>query len=180
MEVRSQSVYRRADQILCNTGQVNSFSLPDGALEFGQLSNQIQPTTMTKKKSSNPNQPKKKSRSTIEFQWDQGNLDKLDLVRQSGRYFSVDELESVFVDPFKDLRETYPDPVNGEKRYIMVGTTNQNQVVSVVFVFKGILNDKIRIFNCWKTKGSVLKEYHAQKTDRESEERTRPEAESPE
>lgn len=133
---------------------------------------------MTRKKSSNSNRPKRKSQSVVKFQWDQGNLDKLELVRQSGRYFTVDELESVFTDPFKYLKETYPDPVSNEKRYIMIGTTNQNQVVSVVFVFKGILNDKIRIFNCWKTKGSVLKEYHAQKTDRESEEGTRPETES--
>lgn len=97
------------------------------------------------------------------FEWDNGNLSKLDLVRQSGRIFYPDEIESVFEDVNQIITETYSDAKTGEERYMIRGMSNQNRVVSVIFVVRQPGN-RIRVLNVWKTKGAKLKEYHAQQT----------------
>lgn len=94
------------------------------------------------------------------FEWDSGNLQKMALIRQSGREISVSEVESVFEDPSKLTQLSYPDPNTGEPRYLTWGMSNQNRVISVIFVTRA---GKIRVVNTWKTKGSKLKQYHAEK-----------------
>lgn len=48
------------------------------------------------------------------FEWDTRNTAKLDQVRQSGRLFTIDEIESVFDDPYVLTLPTYADPVSNE------------------------------------------------------------------
>ncbi len=95
-----------------------------------------------------------------QFEWDSGNLTKMALIRQSGREIAVAEVESVFADPFKLTQLSYPDPNSAEPRYLTWGMSNQNRVISVIFVARA---NKIRVVNTWKTKGTKLKEYHAEK-----------------
>lgn len=94
------------------------------------------------------------------FEWDAGNTQKLDLVRKSGRLFSIDEIESVYDDPALIVFSTYPDPVSTEPRYLAIGVCNTGTVLTVTFVVR---HGVIRVFNAWKTKGSKLKQYHGQK-----------------
>lgn len=68
------------------------------------------------------------------FEWDTGNLEKLNKVRASGRDFTQDELESAFHDPDKIIGETYADDISDEPRYICIGMSNLNRVINVVFV----------------------------------------------
>ena len=93
----------------------------------------------------------------IEFEWDSGNLKKMDLIRKSGREFTIQELESVFYDDSAITEKTTFDFITGEQRYIIYGKSNQNSVICVMFVVR---NHKIRIFNFWKAKGSKLKKYN--------------------
>ncbi len=96
------------------------------------------------------------------FEWNFGNLQKLEKVKASGRDFTRDELESIFNDTNKIIGETTTDPISGEQRYICIGLSNLSRVLSVIFVSR-IDSDgepTIRIFNGWKTKGSKLKLYH--------------------
>ena len=95
------------------------------------------------------------------FEWDEGNLSKLELVRQSGRIFYQAEIESVFDDANQLITLTYNDPKTGEERYMIRGMSNQNRVVSVIFVVRQP-DDRIRVLNVWKTKGAKLKEYNEQ------------------
>lgn len=95
-----------------------------------------------------------------EFEWDSGNLTKMEKVSASGRHFSISEIESVFQDLLVITQTTYSDPISDEDRYITFGMSNQSRVVSVVFVVR---TGRISVFNVWKTKGSKLKEYHGQK-----------------
>jgi uncharacterized DUF497 family protein len=95
------------------------------------------------------------------LEWDEGNLSKLELVRQSGRVFYQDEIESIFNDANQLITLTYSDPKTGEERYMIRGISNQNRVVSVIFVVRQP-GDRIRVLNVWKTKGSKLKEYNEQ------------------
>ena len=97
-----------------------------------------------------------------QFEWDSGNLSKLELVRKSGRLIYREEIESVFTDPNRLINKSYLDPISGEQRYIAIGNSNQNQVLSVVFVVR---NGKIRVFNVWRTKGAKLKTYHEKRTN---------------
>ncbi len=89
-----------------------------------------------------------------EFDWDLGNLHKINIVNKE-RGFSIDEIESVFGDSKHYLEPTYTGD-NGEKRYLCVGKSVKNRVVTIVFTLR---NGKIRPFNAWKTKGSKLKKY---------------------
>ncbi|MFD1145493.1 BrnT family toxin [Larkinella insperata] len=97
------------------------------------------------------------------FQWDAGNLEKLEKVRASGRFFTVGELESVFDDPEQLVETSYPDERTGEPRYRIIGQSNQNRVISVIFVLRGEKGDEIRIINAWKTKQAPLKRYYEQR-----------------
>lgn len=96
------------------------------------------------------------------FQWDAGNLTKLDQVKQSGRNLTVDEIESVFIDPDRLIETSYPDDKTGEPRYKVTGLSNLNRVISVIFVLR---DGQIRVFNGWRAKQTTLKKYHAQATD---------------
>ncbi len=109
----------------------------------------------------------------MEFEWDEGNLTKLEKVRSSGRNLTVDETESVFDDPNRLFRTSYPDEKTGEPRYRVTGLSNQNRIISVIFVIRA---GKIRIFNAWKAKQTALKEYYAQTTDPGREKTVRSEA----
>ncbi|GAB4019284.1 BrnT family toxin [Spirosoma koreense] len=109
----------------------------------------------------------------MEFEWDEGNLTKFDKIRSSGRNLTVDESESVFDDPKRLFRTSYPDEKTGEPRYRVTGLSNQNRIISVIFVIRA---GKIRIFNAWKAKQTALKEYYAQTTDPGREETIRGEA----
>ena len=101
----------------------------------------------------------------IEFDWDEGTLTKLEKVRVSGRNFTIDEVESVFTDPNRVLVTSYPDEKTGEPRYRATGLSNQNRVISVIFVLR---DGQIRIFNVWQAKQTALKKYHGQTTDIEA------------
>jgi len=92
-----------------------------------------------------------------EFEWDSGNLTKMEAVLRSGRFFTREEMESIFDDPLRIVETTDPDPITGETRLIAFGLSNQGQVISVIFVLR---NRRIRIFNVWKTKGNKLKRHH--------------------
>lgn len=96
------------------------------------------------------------------FEWDSGNLEKMEKVRASGRDFTQDELESAFHDPYKQILETYPDEISGEPRYLCIGRSNLNRVINVVFVKRTDADGqpKLRIFNAAKTKGTKLKAYN--------------------
>ncbi len=84
----------------------------------------------------------------------------MDLVRKSGRLFTIDEIERVFDDPDLLIFSTYPDPVSDEPRYLAIGLCNTGIVLTVTFVVRtGI----VRVFNVWKAKGSKIKQYHEQK-----------------
>jgi len=111
----------------------------------------------------------------MEFYWDEGNLNKLEKVRNSGRNLTVDETESVFVDPDRLLMTSYPDEKTGEARYKVTGLSNQNRVISVIFVIR---DGKIRIFNVWKAKQTALREYYAQTTNPRGEETVRGETDA--
>lgn len=93
------------------------------------------------------------------FEWDAGNLAKLDLIRDSGRIFYQDEIESVFDDTNQLIILSYPDAQTGEERYLLRGLSNQSRVLSVIFVVRPP-GDRIRVINVWRTKGAKLKEYH--------------------
>ena len=99
---------------------------------------------------------------TMQFQWDAGNLAKLETVNKSGRTFTIDETESAFSDPNRVIETSYPDSATGEARYKLTGLSNQNQVICVIFVLR---DGQIRIFNVWKAKQTALRNYHAQTTD---------------
>lgn len=105
-----------------------------------------------------------------EFEWDSGNLTKMDAVRRSGRFFTREEMESVFADPFRRVETTHPDPITGETRYIAYGRSSEEQVISVIFVIR---NRRIRIFNVWKTKGRKLKHYHEKANASQPQEQVR-------
>ena len=109
------------------------------------------------------------------FEWDNGNLSKLEKVRVSGRHFTIDEIESVFDDPEGMVDDGHSDPKTREARYKLTGLSNQNRVLSVIFVFR---EDKIRIFNVWRAKQTTLKQYYAQKADPGTEETVRAEADA--
>lgn len=111
----------------------------------------------------------------MEFEWDEGNISKLEKVRNSGRNLTVDETESVFDDPKRLFRTSYPDEKTGELRYKVTGMSNQNRLISVIFVLR---DGKIRIFNAWKAKQTALKEYYAQTTDTGGEEAVRDKTDS--
>lgn len=98
------------------------------------------------------------------FEWDEGNLSKMNLIRESGRFFEQFEIESAFEDGNQIITQTYNDPQTEEERYMLRGTSNQNRVISVIFVVRQP-GDRIRVLNVWKTKGAKLKEYHANKTE---------------
>jgi len=104
------------------------------------------------------------------FQWDAGNLTKLDNVKRSGRDLTVDEIESVFADPDRLIETSYPDSKTGEPRYKVTGLSNLNRVISVIFVLR---DGQIRVFNGWRAKQTTLKNYHGQTTDTGGEEATR-------
>ncbi len=104
------------------------------------------------------------------FQWDAGNLTKLDNVKRSGRDLTVDEIESVFVDPDRLIETSYPDDKTGEPRYKVTGLSNLNRVISVIFVLR---DGQIRVFNVWKAKQTALKNYYGQTTDTGREEAAR-------
>lgn len=106
------------------------------------------------------------------FQWDAGNLNKLDQVKQSGRNVTVDEIESVFSDPDHLTETSYPDPKTGEPRYKITGLSNLNRVISVIFVLR---DGQIRVFNVWRAKQTALKNYYGQTTDTRGEEAARAE-----
>jgi len=95
-----------------------------------------------------------------QFEWDRGNLSKIELIHSSGRIISIAEVESVFDDPFKLTELSYPDPSTKEQRYLTWGMSNQERVISVIFVVR---SGKIRVINTWKTKGTKLKQYHAER-----------------
>ena len=99
----------------------------------------------------------------MEFEWDIGNLSKLDLVAKSGRKYFPDEIESVFYDEYKIVNTANEDPISGEKRFYVIGLSNLNNILVVIFVAR---NGKIRIFNAWKAKGSKLKLYNNEKKNK--------------
>ncbi|GAB3953820.1 hypothetical protein GCM10028805_38310 [Spirosoma harenae] len=96
------------------------------------------------------------------FEWDDGNLAKLKQVQESGRIFYVEEIESVFADPNQIVTLTYSDPKTDEERYEIRGMSNQNQVLTVIFVVRQP-GDRIRPINVWRTKQTKLKEYESQR-----------------
>lgn len=118
----------------------------------------------------NPDTTQSTPLKTDLFQWDAGNLTKLELVHKSGRNFTIDEAESVFADPDRLIETASPDNKTGEQRYKATGLSNQNRVISVIFVLRV---GQIRIFNVWKAKQTALKNYHAQTTDPGGEETVR-------
>lgn len=99
----------------------------------------------------------------IEFDWDIGNLSKLDLVAKSGRKYYPDEVESVFYDEYKIIGTATEDPISGEKRFYVIGQSNLNNILVVIFVAR---NGKVRIFNAWKAKGAKLKQYNNEKNEK--------------
>lgn len=109
------------------------------------------------------------------FQWDAGNLAKLDQVKQSGRNLSVDEIESVFSDPNRLIETSYADEKTGEPRYKVTGLSNLNRVINVIFVLR---DGQIRVFNVWKAKQTALKNYYGQTTDTRREEAARGKADA--
>ena len=109
------------------------------------------------------------------FQWDVGNLTKLDKVKRSGRDLTVDEIESVFTDPDRLIETSYPDSKTGEPRYKVTGLSNLNRVISVIFVLR---DGQIRVFNGWKAKQTTLKNYYGQTTHTGREEATRGETDT--
>lgn len=90
------------------------------------------------------------------FEWDTANLTKMELVKKSGRNFTISELESVFYDKNSITEKTTIDFITSEQRYIIYGKSNENRIICVIFVVR----TKIRIFNFWKAKGSKLKKYN--------------------
>lgn len=69
----------------------------------------------------------------------------MDAVRRSGRFFTREEMESVFADPFRIVETTQPDPITGETRYIAYGRSIEERVISVIFVVR---NRRIRYSTC--------------------------------
>ncbi len=78
----------------------------------------------------------------IEFQWDQGNQNKNINKHQIANL----EAEQVFLDRNKKILK---DPLhsNGEKRYIILGTTKNNNRLFVAFTLRG---KKIRVISARK------------------------------
>lgn len=91
------------------------------------------------------------------FDWDDGNIAKIQLVKISGRIFGISEIESIFQDENKIFTESYPDVITGEARYQALGKSNKGTILVVTFVYR---NEKIRVFNVWKAKQSKLKNYN--------------------
>ena len=91
-----------------------------------------------------------------QFEWDTGKLSKMELVKKSGRIFTVSELESVFEDKNAITEKTTLDFITGEQRFIVYGKSSEDRVICVIFVIR----TKIRIFNFWKLKGLKLKKYY--------------------
>ncbi|MCK8495840.1 hypothetical protein M0L20_28500 [Spirosoma sp. RP8] len=100
----------------------------------------------------------------MNFEWDDGNLTKLKRIQDSGRFIEQQEIESVFADGHQLITQTYSDEQTGEERYMIRGLSNQNRVLSDLFVIRQP-GDRIRVLNAWKTKQAKLKEYHANKTE---------------
>lgn len=94
---------------------------------------------------------------TYQFEWDNANLAKIDLVKKSGRIFSINEIESVFEDENKHFEESYPDVLTNEQRYQVTGKSNKGIILIITFVFR---NRKIRVFNVWRAKQTKLKKYN--------------------
>lgn len=89
------------------------------------------------------------------FNWDQGNLKKID---KNNRDISLTEIESVFSDPF--AIHTDDKYVDGEQRYLANGMSNQGRLISVIYVYR---KDKIRPITAWPTsKGKKRKVYYEQ------------------
>lgn len=97
----------------------------------------------------------------IDFDWDSGNLSKLDLVVKSGRKYYPDEIESVFYDEYKIIGTAKEDLISGEKRFYAIGQSSLKNILVVIFVVR---NGKIRVFNAWKAKGAKLKKYNNEKS----------------
>ena len=96
----------------------------------------------------------------IEFEYDEGNLAKFQKVKASGRDISLEELESVFVDPFCITDYSYSDYLTFEERYITFGISNQNQVLTVIYVIR---EGKIRPSNVWKNKRAKHKQNYEER-----------------
>ena len=111
----------------------------------------------------------------MQFEWDEGNQVKVEKIRISGWDFAVDETESAFADPKRLIETSYSDGKTGELRYKVTGLSNQNRVISVIFVVR---DGQIRIFNVWKAKQTTLKKYYAQTTDTGGEETARGETDT--
>lgn len=89
------------------------------------------------------------------FQWDNGNIKHI-IHDYPERTNSIEEIESVFVDPH--FRIT-PDQIDsfGEQRFEGVGLSNRGRVLAVIFAYR---NDQIRPISCWPANRSTRKRYH--------------------
>ncbi len=96
----------------------------------------------------------------IEFEYDEGNLSKFQKVKISGRNISLNELESIFEDSFCITDYSYPDSLTFEERFITFGMSNQNRILTVIYVIR---DGKIRPFNVWETKRARLKQYYEER-----------------
>jgi uncharacterized DUF497 family protein len=96
----------------------------------------------------------------IEFEYDYGNLAKFQKVKASGRDIALEELESIFEDQFCITDYSSLDSLTFEERFITFGMSNQNQVLTVIYVIR---EGKIRPFNVWKTKRAKLKQYYEER-----------------
>jgi len=68
----------------------------------------------------------------LRFEWDEGNRDK-NLIRHG---VTNEESEEVFFDPHKRIIE--PPLLNGgEERYLLIGRTQQQRLLFVVFTMRG-------------------------------------------
>ncbi len=80
----------------------------------------------------------------IEFDWDDGNLRKLN-VTNANRKISKEEFESVFDDPEIIIQENKYK--GGEKRYQAYGLSNQGRLIFVIFALR---DNKIRYVTAWQ------------------------------
>lgn len=95
-------------------------------------------------------------REPVEFEWDQGNIDKN--FRRHG--VRNEECEEVFFDPAKRVLK---DPFHSdrEKRYIIIGKTKRQRVLFLVFTTRG---KKTRVISARDLNAKELHLYHEKKS----------------
>jgi uncharacterized DUF497 family protein len=91
----------------------------------------------------------------MEFQWETGNLKHI-MEDYPDRGNSVEEVESVFSDPYFDIKPSRTE-ADGEPRFQGTGIGLSGTVRSVIFVFR---DNQIRPISCWPSNRRARKSYY--------------------